>query len=120
VILHVDDLEMGTSKGGRIWFSIGDTCFPEVGWYDLHGVLLVSWMPQLESFFRGNTDYSELCFMDGPYKVRLRRTEERTTVSCLDHKRIVVQDAQIDPDAFRESVKKAVRYYERMKYLSEK
>ena len=120
MILHLDDLEMGASRGGRIWLSIGEVCFPEEGWYDLPGVLLERWMPQLESFFLGNTDSCELGFMDGPYKVRLRRTEGRTNVSCLYQKRIVVQDTQIDPDGFRESVKKAVRYYERMKYLSKK
>ena len=120
MILHLSDLEKEPNHGGRIWLDFGEKCFPEEGWYDLPGVLLESWMPQLESFFLGNTDFCELCFMDGPYKVRLRRTEERTTVICLDQKRIVVRDTQIDPGAFRESVKKAVRYYERMKYLSKK
>ncbi len=38
--LHLDDLECGTAKGGRIWFSIGENCFLEEGWYDLPGDFL--------------------------------------------------------------------------------
>lgn len=73
MLLHLDDLEFGGSKGGRIWLTIGETAFPEEGWYDLPGVLLEQWMPGLESFFLGNTDSCELHFMDGPYKVCLNR-----------------------------------------------
>ncbi len=120
MILHLEDLESGASRGGRIWVSIGEECFPEEGWYDLPGVLLEIWVPRLESFFRGNTDSCDLCFMDGPYKIRLCRTEKQVTVLCLEQKRIAVKETQIDPNLFHESVKKAVRYYRRMKYLSEK
>ena len=120
MILHLEDLEYGASRGGRIWFSVAECCFPEEGWYDLAGVLLEIWMPRLESFFQGNTDSAELYFMDGPYKVRLRRVDNRITVICLDQKQIVVQETEIDLEAFHESVKKALRYQKRMKYLSEK
>lgn len=120
MLLHLDELEFGGSKGGRIWLTIGDTAFPEEGWYDLPGVLLEQWMPGLESCFLGNTDSCELCFMDGPYKVRLNRAEARVSVVCLEQNRVTIPETGIDLDAFRDSVKKSVRYYERMKYLSTK
>ncbi len=120
MLLHLGDLESGGSRGGRIWFSIGEACFPEEGWYDLPGILLENWMPSLRSFADGHTDFCELSFMDGPYVVRLRRVGERVTVSCLERGRAVQEQVQIDFSVFWKSVQKCVRCYERVKYLENK
>lgn len=118
MLLHLDTLEFGSSNGGRIWLTVGAYAFPEEGWYDLPGILLETWMPGLNSFFLGNTDFCELCFMDGPYKVRLHRAGERVTAVCLEQSKVTIPETRIDLAAFRDSVQKGVRRYERMKYLS--
>ena len=119
--LHLEDLETGRqSNGGRIWLELGAESFPEEGWYDLPGVLLEIWKSGLESFFLGNTDSCELQFMDGPYRVRLRREGEQVSTVCLEQNRVRIPETQIDLPEFCDSVKKCVRYYERMQYLSTK
>lgn len=120
MLLHLEDLEFGASNGGRIWLTIGEQAFPDEGWYDLPGILLETWMPGLNSFFLGNSDSCELQFMDGPYEVRLHRAEERVTAVFWEQNRAAIPETEIDLPVFWHSVKKCVRYYERMKYLSTK
>lgn len=117
MILCLQDLESGSSAGGRIWLNIGgETCFPEAGWYDLPGVLLDYWIPALNSFADGHTDFCKLGFMDGPYGARLERDGNTVWVSCMECGREVLRQ-QIDFPLFMESVERRMRYYERVKYL---
>lgn len=119
MILHLDDLETGTLKGGRIWLDFGEEHFPEEGWYDLPGILLEIWLPVLQSFADGHTDTCKLSFMDGPYAFRLCRAGENVSVICTERGRTVLE-RQVDFPGFQDSVKKCVRYYDRMQYLSTK
>ena len=117
MILCLQDLEPGNSSGGKIWLNIGETVsFPESGWYDLPGVLLEYWIPALESFAAGHTDFCKLGFLDGPYGVWLDRDGESVWVSCMERGREVLRQ-QIDFPLFMESVERRMRYYERVKYM---
>ena len=104
MLLHLKDLETGTSNGGRMWVSIGEECFPEEGWYDLPGIVLEWWRNDIRTFGDGVTDFCELIFMDGPYRIRLRRTEGRIYATCLDAGHIVIEPVEIDFAAFCRSV----------------
>ena len=119
MILHLEDLESGASKGGRIWLTVGETCFPEEGWYDLPGVLLEHWTPALESFANGHSDLCKLTFMDGPYHATLQRQQDAILVKCVEQGRIVLEQ-RIDFPGFWASVQKCVRTYKRTKYLENK
>lgn len=117
MLLHLDDLEKRPSNGGCIWLDLGDVCFPGEGWYDLPGILLETWLPVLQSFANGHTDGCKLSFMDGPYAFRLDRKGEVVNVTCMERGSAVLE-RQVDFPVFWESVKKCVRYYERMQYLA--
>ncbi|MBR7178504.1 MAG: hypothetical protein IKD27_03165 [Oscillospiraceae bacterium] len=119
MFLHLDNLETEPSKGGSIWLTIGEASFPEEGWYDLPGTLLEYWLPALQSFADGHTDFCKLGFLDGPYAVWLLRKADAVQVTCMEQGKAVLE-RQIDFAGFWNSVKKCVRYYERMKYLSTK
>ncbi len=119
MILHLDDLETGTSKGGRIWLDFGEKCFPEEKWYDLPGTLLEYWLPALRSFADGHTDFCKLGFLDGPYAVWLLRKPDAVRATCMVQGRAVLE-RQVDFPTFWDSVQKCVRYYDRVQYLSTK
>ena len=117
MILHLNDLETGISKGGRIWLDFGEEQFPEKGWYDLPGTLLEFWLPALQSFADGHTDFCKLGFLDGPYAVWLLRKPDAVWVTCMEQGSAVLEQP-VDFPGFWDSVRKCVRYYERMQYLS--
>ena len=119
MILHLSDLEQEPNHGGRIWLDFGEKCFPEEGWYDLPGTLLEFWIPALQSFADGHTDFCKLGFMDGPYAVWLTRKSDAVRATCMEQGSAVLE-RQVDFLSFWDSVQKCVRYYERMQYLSAK
>ena len=120
MLLHLEDLDAGTSMGGRIWLTVGEDAFPDEGWYDLPGILLEAWLPALRSFADGHTDSCKLTFMDGPYAVRLVRNETAVDVRCMEHGKCVLDREGIDLPGFRDSVQRCVRTYKRIKYLENK
>lgn len=105
MILHLSDLEQEPNHGGRMWVSIGGECFPEKGWYDLPGILLKYWKKDLGAFANGDTNSCELFFMDGPYRVKIQRAEDRITVVCMDSGRVAIDSVNIDFEAFWNSVR---------------
>ena len=111
--LHVEDLEIGAS-GGRIWLDFGGRCFPEEGWYELPGVLLEYWIPALESFAAGHTDFCKLGFLDGPYALWLTRKRDAVWVSCMEQGKCM-REEKIDFSDFWNSVQHCVCTYK--KYL---
>ena len=106
MILQLSDLEKEPNHGGRMWFSIGSECFPEEGWYDLPGILLQYWKKDLNAFADGRTDTCELLFMDGPYRVKIQRSEGRVTAVCLDSERVSIGPVDIDFDIFWNHIQK--------------
>ena len=117
--VHLDSIQIYPSNtldrvGGTIYFTIGDTCFPEEGWYDLISEDFPNWLPKIVSFARNHTDICELCFMDGPAKVRLLRFDSvNISVTCIYNNEISVSQTDFDPVVFYKSIVNALGKYNR-------
>ena len=58
---------------GEVYFRGGQFSFPTSGWTDIAVGLCLYWIETLREIQTGNTEHGTVHFMDGPYKVRLRR-----------------------------------------------
>ena len=112
MLLHLEELNESLS-GGALYVTIGETAFPEEGWYDRVAADLENWVPAICSFARGHADVCVLQFMDGPCQLRLERQESTVTASCLWDHHVRGLPVQIDFPAFLQSVCKCIRYYQR-------
>ena len=82
--LHMENLiEFASGVCGNLYFVIGSECFPEEDWFDMIGVDLEQWIPNLVSFFGGHSDACRLSFMDGPCYAKL--TREESGVFCAGY-----------------------------------
>ena len=111
MLLHIEEPD---NTGGVLYVTVGDTAFPEDGWYDLVHIDLQNWLPGLLSFARGHADSCTLQFMDAPAAVRVTRQNGIVCAVCLcDHKPQIAQ-TEIDFPAFLDSVAKCLRRYNRV------
>lgn len=60
---------------GPLWVELGESAFPEKGWYDFPVVLLTWWGRALRAHAGTHSDVV-LDFMDGPYEIRLKAAAE--------------------------------------------
>ena len=67
----LDQFPPGEEIGGCVWFVAGAP-FPEKDWYDYPLVLVAWWLQVLLRLASGETTHDEVCFMDGPFVVRVR------------------------------------------------
>ena len=117
--MHLDAIQIYQDKafdriGGTIYFSIGEVCFPEEGWYDLVSEDLANWLPKIVSFAQNHTDSCELCFMDGPAKVEISRCYDgEISVTCIYNNKISANHTDIDHTMFFKSVVNALGKYNR-------
>ena len=111
MLLHMEDPD---DTGGVLYVTVGDTAFPEEGWYDLVDVDLENWLPGLLSFARGHADSCILQFMDAPAAVRLTRHNESIFSVCLWNHKPQIMQTEIDFPAFLDSVAKCLRRYNRV------
>lgn len=76
VRVDVSSLEISSLESitGRICIEIEEYYFPDPNWNDFPVVVLKWWLDSLKKLFRAGS--AELHFMDGPYLVRLRGTDE--------------------------------------------
>lgn len=128
MLLHMDSLDFdsgraseGFSVGGIIYVTIGDLCFPEARWYDMVYADLKSWLPRLISFAYNHTNTCVFEFMDGPYQLKLfRHTDNIITVTCLEGKKLLIAQTEIDFQTFLKSTAQCVRMYDRTLYENKK
>ncbi len=119
--LYLDDLQFaadrpnyGFSVGGTLLVSVADTYFPSENWYDMVWLDLKSWIPGLISFGLGHTDSCVLAFMDGPYVIRLERTNDHVIqANCLRDSASVIPKLEIDFRYFIRSVVNCCGKYDR-------
>lgn len=117
MILHLEEIDFDPDSepekctiGGVIYFTIGDTYFPEAQWYDLISRDFSEWIPRLLSFAEGHTDSCEFAFMDGPYRILLKRLPSvRVLAVATSHRNAPVFEAEIDFAGFLASAAKCVR-----------
>ncbi len=119
IVLNDLDANLGRDKlnlriGGTIFFVLGETYFPEEGWYDLVSVDLENWIPGILSFARNHTDACELRFMDGPAVVKLKRHGADVFASCIYNQMIEVDETKIDLSELITSVIQCLRRYHRL------
>jgi hypothetical protein len=65
---------------GILHFSFGDNHFPGLGWSDFVLVILGWWIAAL----RSNDRNILLEFMDGPYRLRVTRSDDAATLDCIE------------------------------------
>jgi len=114
--LIVDDIRIRCRPSGEqiadgtIYLTIGDTCFPDGGWFDLISTDLENWIPKLLSFAKGHTDSCSLDFADGPYRVLLiRDSAGEVFVTCYEDNRKVINNKAIHLPEFLVSCAKGLR-----------
>ena len=115
MLLHLEELNEALT-GGVLYVTIGETAFPEEGWYDRVAGDLANWIPAICSFARGYADSCVLQFMDGPCQLRLERQGSTVTASCLWDHHVKIPPVGIEFPAFLRSVCKCIRYYQRSLY----
>lgn len=107
----------GYSIGGELYFCLDDGFFPGDKWYDMAYSDLKIWIPALLSFGMDHTDSCRFNFMDGPYAVRLDRTEDGTVfASCLCDGVPKLRQIKVDPRELIKSVLVCCRKYDRFLY----
>jgi len=72
-LLIFDDGLLSRSQSGTVWgrifFDLGTTSFPDVGWSDLVIVVTNAWIEGLFQITAGTTKTMKVFFMDGPLAV---------------------------------------------------
>lgn len=71
---------------GLIFLKGESDAFPDSNWNDLILAVLVGWMKPVTDFHRAKRDQVGLFFMDGPFSVTLRRTEQRDVCECISYR----------------------------------
>lgn len=117
--LHLDSIKISQDAtldriGGTIYFSVGNVCFPDEGWYDLVSVDLERWLPSIISFAFNHTDFCDLVFMDGPAQIHFSRREGGVIAVCTYGGRVEVPETEIDFTELIQSVLKTIRRYNRL------
>ena len=113
--LHIDDIQIKENNGnglyidGCLYISADHVCFPSYRWFDLISVNLENWIPLIISFTNGHTDSITLGFMDGPYLIKIMRSQGNTVnVSCLEDHREIIALQNVDFSGFIISVIKCI------------
>lgn len=65
-----------------IWFEEGGESYPEEGWLDFGAVILLWWVSAILRLFGGSRE-EDLVFMDGPFRVRVRRDRASDAVALV-------------------------------------
>lgn len=117
--MHLDSIQIYQDTtldriGGTIYFSIGDTYFPDEGWYDLVSEDFLRWLPDLISFAFNHTDSCILYFMDGPAQVKYSRRNGTVTAVCMYDGCVKVPETEIDMTEWNKSVLNSIKKYNRL------
>jgi hypothetical protein len=77
VRLLVDCASLERSNSGAIWgricLEVADRFFPDAGWTDIAVVICVAWLEGLRRIASGEIITGRVYFMDGPFRVDLKR-----------------------------------------------
>ena len=123
--LHLDDIrirndsERGLFIDGCIYVSINDVYFPSDHWFDLVSVDLEHWIPDLISFSNEHTDIINFRFMDGPFQIRLSRSNDGAVRANLLEYQKLIMTANIDFSEFLRSVVKCLNKLGTVMYHSD-
>lgn len=82
----VDSLERSKNNAitGIIFFEFGDYQFPDAHWNDFVVVILHWWVSALKDLSLGNSDKTEMRFMDGPFYVKLyKKNKDLISIECF-------------------------------------
>ena len=112
--LYIEDIRLRDNGGtapvldGCIYVSVAQTYFPSYRWFDLVSADLENWIPKLLSFAKGHSDSCSLPFLDGPYQIRLNRSQSgEVSVLCLEDNRVMIANQHVEFSAFLLSCSKA-------------
>lgn len=101
----------GTITGVMYFDSLSEQ-FPEAGWNDFIVVVMGWWIPELASLTNGSANTAELSFMDGPYTLKVVKTENGDfSLFRTDGKQSIqfVTLSKIDFEKFVVRLKKSAR-----------
>ena len=101
--LHInfDSIEQTESGllASQIWFTIGESAFPESGWWDFADVLLAWWVSALRHLSRQCTDTATFEFMDGPFELKVNL--DGGSIECIEsmHQRTIALFDRVDVES---------------------
>lgn len=101
-----------TARGqiaGIVYAEIEGGPFPERQWSDSVVVVLSSWIESLNGLITGASDSTSLRFMDGPFRLDLKRVANGVHVCAVDSRRqdVVVAEVDTELEVIRRSTVKA-------------
>lgn len=76
--INPDSIIMSKSGAitGEIFLSISDDFFPEENWNDFIVIVLGWWLNRLKAYYEKEEDKFEMCFMDGPLSIKVKKSTE--------------------------------------------
>ncbi len=110
-----DSLVLTSELVSPIWLEIDGVAFPYADWNDFSYTLLCWWSDALFSY-TDSTKSFEWLFMDGPYRIAIRRSGDGLQLSCMrDDRRLLT--GECDYRTLAEALHGAMR---QMEYLLHK
>ena len=92
--IDVDDIELyqNGNNFGVIYIKINDFLFPQNNWTDFIVIILNWWLCNIEAIKRKRRKTGKFCFMDGPYVVKLKKSEnDKIKLKFCDHYKLVIE-----------------------------
>lgn len=118
--IDIDSIDRysGALFTGKVYFSVGDSFFPEEKWDDFLNVILNWWLIELSDLMEQKITVAKLRFMDGPYFVTINSNRQYSICEFSmveDRKNLEINSVEISIDQLLKSIKsevnKLLRFY---------
>ena len=100
IIVETQSLNRSTHGqiAGIVYAMVDGIPFPERGWSDSVVVVLSFWLEALNSLVTGVSDSASLRFLDGPFRIDMKRSASGVHLIAVDSRRQDVGVSELDID----------------------